>query len=259
MLSNKQIEEWIKSVIVKRFKQRAEGDYLGEYSVRHHPSIHIQQIFHQLYRPTSPIEIYSDKMPRYTPQPDDEDGLIPIDEVLGSYDSDKRMVVIYIKNVEKYAKNPFQTDADKLKYIVELHEYAHALVHLGVYNKEDEKLLRGYNPGHETDWEPYLSSRNSTNTTLDLSVHEFLAQLISWKILTEPELHHLQNLFLKLMKKQPKQYRMSKVILERVENDVDDKFRHILNWAQNHEDMSSIPTDVNQREAIESLLFNIIP
>jgi hypothetical protein len=71
-------------------------------------------------------------------------------------------------------------DIADLEFIVRTHEYAHALVHLGVLWPEEFDVIRKYLKGQETDWKAFLRDRSKAYRLLDSDAHEFLAQILSW-------------------------------------------------------------------------------
>ena len=80
-----------------------------------------------LYGPT---EIFSKQVPTNSPLSED-DGLIPIDKLYGRYLPESRSIEIFIKSVRRGAQQFGWESADLLK-IVRIHEYAHAIVHIGI-------------------------------------------------------------------------------------------------------------------------------
>jgi hypothetical protein len=182
-----------------------------------HPAIITQAAFEETFRPASPIEIYSDDRPVFVPKSQFEDSWIPIDVLLGCYEPQKRMIKIFRKNVEHFASAKFNCSPHDLEFIVRLHEYAHALIHLGVFWKDELALIRDYPAGQETDWKPFLDRRSEAFGSLADDVHEFLAQLVSWITVgvLEPRSYRdqLQELFITLMGSQPPHYVLAADIL----------------------------------------------
>ena len=56
--------------------------------------------------------------------------IIPIDELLGTYEASRQLITLYMKEIRKAARQ-LGLDTALLARIVELHEAGHALVHLG--------------------------------------------------------------------------------------------------------------------------------
>jgi hypothetical protein len=182
-----------------------------------HPAIITQAAFEETFRPASPIEVYSDDRPVFVRKSQSEDPWIPIDVLLGCYDPQGRIIKIFHKNVEHFASAKFNCAPRDLEFIVRLHEYAHALIHLGVFWKDELGLIRDYPNGGETDWNTFLSRRSEAFRSLPDEVHEFLAQLVSWITvgMLEPRSYRdqLQELFIALMDRQPPHYVLAAEIL----------------------------------------------
>jgi hypothetical protein len=182
----------------------------------YHPAVLIQAAFQETFRPASPIEVYSEDQP-VIPRSAAEEGWIPIDVLLGCYRPRNRTILIFRRNIERFANNPLHCDVSDLEAIVRLHEYAHALVHLGVFWPEESEVIRDYLRGKETDWNAFLRNRSKAFRSLDSAAHEFLAQTLSWVAIgvLQPiyKRNILQELFVTLMGRQPPEYRLSPDIL----------------------------------------------
>jgi hypothetical protein len=109
-----------------------------------HPAILVQAAMQEVFRPHSPLEIFSDEQPSFKPQRQEEEGLIPIDEVLGRYDHKSRSIHIFVKNVTHFASAALKCDVRSLEYIVRIHEYAHALLHTGLSWTDEPLLMHTY-------------------------------------------------------------------------------------------------------------------
>lgn len=131
--------------------------------------------------------------------------LIPIDKYLGEYFPAEQLIKLYMQEIRNSAKS-LNVDVDALKRVVELHEAAHAIVHLG---RDAEG--RNFNTG----------AFNMVDGGADPSpLHETLAQLLCYHSLrNDPE---LLECFEKLNKRQPRAYTLWKnfegLSLERVRN-----------------------------------------
>ena len=123
---------------------------------------------------------------------------IEVEGVLGEYNFYNRKITFYLPMIKLAAQNL----SSKLKRnenevfnhlytIVEMHETAHALTHLGI----------------DTDgnhWEnPEQGSPN---------LHEFLAQLYTWLLIKCLRDHQLEEIFLKLNEQQPERYRYWQIL-----------------------------------------------
>jgi hypothetical protein len=164
-----------------------------------------------------PPWIFSDAQPRLRPRTQEEEKLIPIDELLGKYNYRKRSIEIFTKNILHFAESELKCDVSSLEYLVRIHEYAHALVHLGVSWDDEPSLIRNYTGGQQTDWKPFLRTRSGAFRSLRSDFHEFIAQVVSWMVIgvLEPlsERNQLQELFVRLMERQPAKYVLNDEVL----------------------------------------------
>ena len=181
-----------------------------------HPAILLQAALQETFRPNSPVEMYSDAQPRFRPLANEPESLIPIDELLGQYNYRKRSIEIFKRNIA-YFSNSLACDLTNLEYIVRLHEYGHALFHTGLAWSDEASLMGNYPPGQHTDWKPFLQQRSRAFRSLQSELHEFIAQLLTWMALgvVEPlaERKKLQELFVRLMERQPTKYILSDEVL----------------------------------------------
>jgi hypothetical protein len=224
-----------------------------------HPAIITQAAFEETFRPASPIEVYSDDRPVFVPRSRAEDSWIPIDVMLGCYDHQYRIIKIFHKNVQNFASAKFNCAPLDLEFIVRLHEYAHALIHLGVFWKDEVALIRDYPGRQETDWNPFLRRRSEAFRSLTDDVHEFLAQLVSWITvgMLEPRSYRdqLQELFIALMDRQPSHYVLAADILGKAAY-ADPTF--LFSWARNV-DRDTPPCGKADGQAVEALLRVTFP
>jgi hypothetical protein len=214
------LQDWVKAELLVR---RLAGEPVhrdaqcGLLPRVKHPAVLVQASLQETFRPNSPLEVFSDAQPRFRPQSQEEEKLIPIDELLGQYNYKKRSIEIFAKNIIHFAESELKCDVGSLEYIVRIHEYAHALLHLGVSWDDEPLLIRNYTEGQRTDWKPFLRARSRAFKSLRSESHEFIAQLISWVALgvAEPlsERKQLQELFVSLMKRQPAKYVLSDEVL----------------------------------------------
>jgi hypothetical protein len=86
-----------------------------------HPALLIQAALQETFRPTSPIEIYSDDEPIFRPKSAEEDGWIPIDEILGTYDYKTQTITIFHRNIDKFAREQFNCPYLDLEILVRVY------------------------------------------------------------------------------------------------------------------------------------------
>lgn len=220
------------------------------------PSVLIQSVIGQVFRPVSPMEDYSEEQPRFFPQSPEDEALIPIDELLGRYVPAEVTIRIFIKNIERYANKPLGCDPSDLEFLVRIHEYAHAIVHLGVSAQRDSALLNDRHHGEcKTDWGAFLAQRNHAYAALNSACHEMLAQALSWSILntisSDEASRRLLQLFPSLMARQPKEYRLPESFLN-VATEINWPF--VLDCLQ-HREGPDLPDSGSPRDAIECLIL----
>ena len=98
---------------------------------------------------------------------------IPIDRLLGIYDPSTQGITIFSKGIEQVAALLSAHPRD-LMFIVRLHEWAHALLHIAVPKNLRSQLLLD-----ESSWSEYLANATAWFGTLDTPLHERLAQLLT--------------------------------------------------------------------------------
>ncbi len=202
-------------VVTRRCSGRgSRGDIQpGTIPLVQHPAVLIQAALQETFRPTAPTEVYSEDQPSFMPRSAEEENWIPIDMLLGCYTMKTRTVTIFHRNIERFANHPLQCNVSDLETIVRLHEYAHALVHLGVFWPEESKVIRDCLMGQETNWNAFLRDRSRAYRSLQSDTHEFLAQTLSWITIgvLQPltRRYVLQELFVTLMSRQPAHYQLT--------------------------------------------------
>lgn len=159
-----------------------------------------------------PAEIFSDERPTYRPS-DSEDDLAPIDILYGCYDRSALRITIFAKNIEADASK-FSDGPDDLLTVVRIHEYAHAMVHLGIHNGYVTSRLKELGPDGATDWESFRSKRDQAFSVIDEGSHEFLAQAITWACIRNDRSHRIERTFLALEKRQNEWYKLSPELKE---------------------------------------------
>jgi hypothetical protein len=144
----------------------------------------------------------------FVPAGSDEDGWRPIDVIYGSYNPIGRQIEIYIHNIRRDA-SLFGEFADVLQ-IVRLHEYAHAVVHLGVRVDQAVNSLDVIGVSGYTDWHTFLDQRARAFEDIDLASHEYLAQAVTLAAIAglppSPQSEQLRAAFDHLEARQPPQY-----------------------------------------------------
>jgi hypothetical protein len=172
------------------------------------PQILIQEKL-GLIGPHNPLEILTEEpSPIKVTSVDFDKNDIPIDEFLGLYFPDLQEIRIYVTNIQITAQRLNILYSD-LKYVVRLHEYAHAVVHLGLGVGQQGKLENDASisipePG---DWKEFVEKRLKKFSCLKTEAHELLAQTITWCLLKADE--QRRNAMLSLMKRQSNLYRLS--------------------------------------------------
>jgi len=91
----------------------------------------------------SPVEHFSQKMPVLKPDSAEDERLRPIDILYGRYTPVDRTIEILVNRIEKDAPE-FGCEPGELIKLIRIHEYAHAVVHLGIRVEETAKLLRNW-------------------------------------------------------------------------------------------------------------------
>lgn len=172
------------------------------------PRLAVQEITRSVILCDAPAETFSLKMPTWAPQlPNDRD-LLPIDVLYGTYDSQARLIEIYAKRIERDAQL-YGGSFEDLLQIVRLHEYAHAVLHLGVPIHDTNSTLGTFSPSGTTNWNEFVARRTKMFVALESACHEFLAQAITYACLCnlpEHQSSHLKGVFEKLEAKQPQHY-----------------------------------------------------
>lgn len=122
--------------------------------------------------------------------------VIPIDEYLGMYDYRKRKITIFKKGIEE-ASRTIECKPTHLNYVVRLHEWVHALVHIGLSESDRLQVLKddGY-------WPECLKRATQIYLAFEDRLHEHLAQLL---------VYHSLNLLWK-----DAQHQESKEVIKRI-------------------------------------------
>lgn len=186
------------------------------------PRLLVQETTENVILYGAPTESFSEKMPVYFPPEPTERELYPIDVLYGQYDPKSSKITIFEKRITQDAIQVFNCEPADLIAVVRIHEYAHALVHLGINAREIEKQLSDRNSEGETDWEKFRLERDSAFTSLDSDIHELLAQSITWSTLValknSSESERLRNTFTALEAKQPVPYKLPPSVKKKARN-----------------------------------------
>ncbi len=154
-----------------------------------------------------PTEFFSTEMPTWTPPPGEE-GLRPIDILYGRYDAVDRSIYIFINRIQQDAPS-FDATPSELTHIVRTHEYAHAIVHLGISVDYACDHLSTIGSNHMTDWPTLVARRTEWFGRTTSEVHELLAQAITYgNLATDPRAERLCRIYERLEAKQPPHYRL---------------------------------------------------
>jgi len=118
-----------------------------------------------------PSETFSEADPpvRIT---DVTDGIV-IDGLLGQYNPSTREITIFRKGIGHIAEI-LKVSPEDLTQVVRLHEWAHALLHLGLEKDDRMSVLRD-----ESQWEGRLTRLSIWFSGLEANLHESLAQLLT--------------------------------------------------------------------------------
>lgn len=205
-------QAWNKMTEKERLEWFAEkGIYVAE-EIFHAPYQVVEEVtkyeFH-FVTGKFPREHTSDKAPPR--EVEEKTEIIPIDECLGLYEPRKTTITIFNKGI-KNASKIIGCNPEHLKYIVRLHEWSHALIHVGL--PQDDKLKVFEENGY---WEVCLKRSTKIYKSIEAKLHEHLAQLLTYlslKLLydkakydeSKTVINHRIEVFRELNKRQPREY-----------------------------------------------------
>jgi len=140
--------------------------------------------------------------------------IIPIDEYLGLYEPNKMKITIFNKGLRR-ASEILGCNIEHLGMIVRCHEWAHAIIHVGV--TDDERLQASQS---DEGWQKILHKHTEIYAGIDDRLHEVFAQLLTYYALQGKEerctrqvskntLDRIIKLFFNLNKHQPTEYRIN--------------------------------------------------
>ena len=118
-----------------------------------------------------PSETLSDDEPPFRFEERTE--AVVIDGLLGQYEPISQKITIFQKGI-KCVSRSLNANAQDLKFIVRLHEWAHALLHIG-FSKNDCLSITS-NP---SSWPEYLARATAEFRNFDIGLGERLPQLIT--------------------------------------------------------------------------------
>jgi hypothetical protein len=160
-----------------------------------------------------PYEEYSEEEPpiRFTGRAEG----IAIDGVLGLYNSRTQEITVYRKGIRDGAES-LGVCVDDLTFVVRLHEWSHALLHVGL-----EETVRSAVVRNDDQWAEWVAGRNTWFDGLPYHLHETLAQLLTLHGLrwleheaTLPEakarINRIMQVFGRLMQRAPSAYQVDK-------------------------------------------------
>lgn len=105
-----------------------------------------------------PVESYSKRVPVWIPTTAEEENLLPIGILYGAYFPGTRSMEIYFERI-RIDSGKYGAEPGELELIVRLHEYAYALVHIGIRDRQIRKKLMEF-VNEKTDWETFAAKRN---------------------------------------------------------------------------------------------------
>lgn len=141
-----------------------------------------------------------------------------IDNLLGCYESRLQRITIFNKGVEFIAQKLGIPEL-RLRHIVSIHEWAHAIFHLGVSQEKSFELAKAAQADDTNGRSITLAELTTAYEAVDPFVHEQIAQIITWLSLqaqlskaTREEAKRgctsLCETFEALIRRQPRQYRL---------------------------------------------------
>ncbi|MCC6696846.1 MAG: hypothetical protein IT365_14540 [Candidatus Hydrogenedentes bacterium] len=118
-----------------------------------------------------PGEVSTDEEPPV--QIGDDIECIPIDGCLGTYAPASQKITLFRLGIKRVAKILDLREAD-VQYVVRIHEWAHALLHIGFCESARLRILQD-----ETCWPAELEVASNRYANIDDKLHERLAQLLT--------------------------------------------------------------------------------
>ena len=107
-----------------------------------------------------------------------------IDELLGLYEPHKREITLFTKGIEHVAEQ-LRVKFQIVEYLVRIHEYAHAVFHIGVDLEKSYTLAKAFNDDDPSLERATVSELTAIFDSVDPHVHEQIAQVITRLVLEE--------------------------------------------------------------------------
>jgi hypothetical protein len=150
-----------------------------------------------------------------------------IDELLGRYDLQIQKITIYNKGIE-YVAGKLDVLEDWVKLIVRIHEWGHAVFHVGVDEEKSNELAKASLANDGSARKRTLDELTTNYDSVDPYVHEQFAQAVTWLSLetlrgdatveeAKKASASIIEVFQRLTKRQPTQYRLDQ--LQRLKSD----------------------------------------
>jgi hypothetical protein len=171
-----------------------------------------------LATPMSPGERTTDEDP---PEWEKRDERWTIDGLLGCYNAGKREITIFSKGIE-FAAPHIGTTPELLTIIVRLHEWGHAVFHLGVDQETSAALANAYVNNRIAQIEDTQRALTQAYQAAESYVHEQIAQVATRVALDDLlgkasvdqakiACTEMIRAFEALMRRQPEQYRLDRL------------------------------------------------
>lgn len=181
------------------------------------PCLGLSKICHSDFLAGSPDEILSEKIETDFPRILEKEPLqIEVDRFLGKYFPKKRRIEIYYRAIQRVSERIGVKFSD-LFSVVRVHEWAHAIFHLGVplYSQNTANSLPDDFP-IQKDWRSFRRNRTTRFLKTDSVLHEKIAQGLTYKFARDRSLvsgdrdnKELLAAYLKLEEIQSPKYQLS--------------------------------------------------
>lgn len=163
----------------------------------------------------SPSETFSDEEPPF--RLSERVDTFPIDGLLGIYLPKDQRITIFNKGIVRVS-HLLDAEPNDLKMIVRVHEWAHALIHLGISETERGEIVKD-----DSKWPQYHASADEAFAQIEPTLHECIAQLLTFHAIRSlqqtaqtPEgraaLERIEGVFDRLSHRQPAEYHIEKYV-----------------------------------------------
>lgn len=150
--------------------------------------------------------------------------IIPIDGFLGLYSPYSQEIIIFQKGI-KEASDRLRVKPEHLEFIVRVHEWAHAIFHLGITENDRLKIQKD-----DSYWAVILNANTKLFEGIENDLHECLAQLLTFYCIQSLKrnsktdqgkqvLYQVEKTFHHLSARQPPQYRIDDLLKLNVSKD----------------------------------------